>query len=62
MGTHGRRGYDRLVLGSVTDRVMRTAPLSGTSGQKIGARCGESVAFAGSTPPPRSNSVLRGLL
>ncbi|HEX8892129.1 MAG TPA: universal stress protein [Terriglobales bacterium] len=26
MGTHGRRGYDRLVLGSVTDRVMRTAP------------------------------------
>ena len=26
MGTHGRRGYDRLMLGSVTDRVMRTAP------------------------------------
>jgi nucleotide-binding universal stress UspA family protein len=26
MGTHGRRGYDRLVLGSVTDRVMRRAP------------------------------------
>ena len=25
MGTHGRRGYDRLVLGSVTNRVMRTA-------------------------------------
>lgn len=25
MGTHGRRGFDRLVLGSVTDRVMRTA-------------------------------------
>jgi nucleotide-binding universal stress UspA family protein len=24
MGTHGRRGYDRLMLGSVTDRVMRT--------------------------------------
>jgi nucleotide-binding universal stress UspA family protein len=23
MGTHGRRGYDRLMLGSVTDRVMR---------------------------------------
>jgi nucleotide-binding universal stress UspA family protein len=23
MGTHGRRGYDRLVLGSVTDRLMR---------------------------------------
>jgi len=25
MGTHGRRGYDRLMLGSVTDRVMRRA-------------------------------------
>ena len=25
MGTHGRRGFDRLVLGSVTDRVMRRA-------------------------------------
>jgi nucleotide-binding universal stress UspA family protein len=23
MGTHGRRGYDRVVLGSVTNRVMR---------------------------------------
>jgi nucleotide-binding universal stress UspA family protein len=26
MGTHGRRGYDRLMLGSVTNRVMRRAP------------------------------------
>jgi nucleotide-binding universal stress UspA family protein len=26
MGTHGRRGYDRVVLGSVTNRVMRSAP------------------------------------
>lgn len=25
MGTHGRRGFDRLVLGSVTDRVIRKA-------------------------------------
>jgi nucleotide-binding universal stress UspA family protein len=25
MGTHGLRGFDRLVLGSVTDRVMRKA-------------------------------------
>ncbi|MFZ0800231.1 MAG: universal stress protein [Terriglobales bacterium] len=25
MGTHGQRGYDRLVLGSVTNRVMRRA-------------------------------------
>ena len=29
MGTHGRRGFDRLVLGSVTERVLRksTAPV-----------------------------------
>jgi nucleotide-binding universal stress UspA family protein len=26
MGAHGRRGYDRLTLGSVTNRVMRSAP------------------------------------
>jgi nucleotide-binding universal stress UspA family protein len=26
MGTHGRRGLDRLVLGSTTDRIMRRAP------------------------------------
>jgi nucleotide-binding universal stress UspA family protein len=26
MGTHGLRGFDRLMLGSVTDRVMRRAP------------------------------------
>lgn len=26
MGTHGRRGFNRLVLGSTTDRVMREAP------------------------------------
>jgi nucleotide-binding universal stress UspA family protein len=26
MGTHGRRGFDRLMLGSVTDRVMRRVP------------------------------------
>jgi nucleotide-binding universal stress UspA family protein len=25
MGTHGRRGFDRLMFGSVTDRVMREA-------------------------------------
>jgi nucleotide-binding universal stress UspA family protein len=26
MGTHGRRGFDRLLLGSVTERVLRKAP------------------------------------
>ena len=28
VGTHGRRGLDRLVLGSVAERVVRTAPCS----------------------------------
>ncbi|MFC4359466.1 universal stress protein [Halobium salinum] len=27
MGTHGRRGLDRFLLGSVTERVLRTAPV-----------------------------------
>ena len=26
MGTHGRRGFDRLLLGSVTERVLRQSP------------------------------------
>jgi nucleotide-binding universal stress UspA family protein len=26
MGTHGLRGFDRLMLGSATDRVMRRSP------------------------------------
>jgi universal stress protein A len=28
MGTHGRRGLERLMLGSVTERVVRAAPCS----------------------------------
>lgn len=27
MGTHGRRGIDRQLLGSVTERVIRTSPV-----------------------------------
>lgn len=27
MGTHGRRGFDRFLLGSVTEKVVRTAPV-----------------------------------
>jgi universal stress protein A len=26
MGTHGRSGFDRLIMGSVTERVLRSAP------------------------------------
>ncbi len=41
MGTHGRRGFDRLVLGSTTDRVMRKAAcpvlvVSNTSHKALG--------------------------
>src|SRR5262249_43088813 len=48
MGTHGRRGLDRLVLGSVTERILRTArpPVLAVHSlpQGSGAR-GESVQF-----------------
>jgi nucleotide-binding universal stress UspA family protein len=27
MGTHGRRGIDRYLLGSVTERIVRTSPV-----------------------------------
>ena len=27
LGTHGRRGLDHALLGSVTERVVRTAPV-----------------------------------
>jgi nucleotide-binding universal stress UspA family protein len=26
MGTHGRSGFERLIMGSVTERVLRSAP------------------------------------
>ena len=48
MGTHGRRGLDRVVMGSVTERVLRTArpPVLAVHGlpQESGAR-GEPVQF-----------------
>jgi hypothetical protein len=27
MGTHGRRGFDNLIFGSVTERVIKTSPV-----------------------------------
>ena len=40
MGTHGRRGLDRLVLGSVTERILRTGrpPVLAVHSQGSGAR------------------------
>jgi len=37
MGTHGRRGFDHLMLGSVTERVLRYAPgpVLAISGQRL---------------------------
>ena len=32
MGTHGRRGFNRLIMGSVTERVLRNAPCPVLSG------------------------------
>ncbi|MFC4359464.1 universal stress protein [Halobium salinum] len=43
MGTHGRRGLDRLVLGSVTERVLRSspAPVMVVQGTRPGSRDAE---------------------
>lgn len=41
MGTHGRGGLNRLLLGSVAERVIRTAPVPVTT-IKVGKKAGES--------------------
>jgi len=46
MGTHGRRGFDRLMLGSVTERVIRKAPCP------VLAVNNPSHDFIGSDPQP----------
>ena len=46
MGTHGRRGYDRLMLGSVTDRVMRRSPCPVLAVNKLP----EDLTTAGAAP------------
>jgi nucleotide-binding universal stress UspA family protein len=28
IGTHGRKGMDRIILGSIADRVIKSAPVS----------------------------------
>lgn len=55
MGTHGRRGFDRLMLGSTTDRVMREASCP------IIAVCKpthESIAHVGEHPVHHLHRVL----
>jgi len=46
LGTHGRSGVDRLLMGSVAERVMRDAPCSVTVVKLPRARLTEPV-FAG---------------
>ena len=45
MGTHGRGGLARFLLGSVADRVVRTAPCA-----VVTTREGAEVAAAGAGP------------
>jgi nucleotide-binding universal stress UspA family protein len=48
MGTHGRSGFEHLMLGSVTEKVLRTAPCPVLT-----------VAWPAGEPPPRELSALR---
>jgi len=47
MGTHGRRGFDRLVLGSVTEKVLRKSPrpVMTVSHLPEVAKVGQKVSF-----------------
>ncbi len=57
LGTHGRRGVDRMLFGSVAEHVVRTAPCSvltvrakpPTAASTIEAPCAECVAVAAKT-------------
>jgi len=47
LGTHGRTGADRLLMGSVAGRVMRDAPCSVTVVKMPRARAAEPVVAGG---------------
>ena len=57
MGTHGMRGIDRLMLGSVTEKVLRRAPVSGLSGTKACTSCHNLRAGSGASPPQKDTSL-----
>jgi nucleotide-binding universal stress UspA family protein len=46
MGTHGRSGFERLLLGSITEKVLRKAGLSGADRAAASSRCGARGAGA----------------
>ena len=49
MGTHGRRGFERLILGSVTERMIRhcPVPLLTIGGAKKASTKGRALGIAG---------------
>ena len=51
IGTHGRTGVDRLVMGSVAERVMREAPCS-----VLVVKLPKGVATAGAPTPRKYDS------
>ncbi len=52
VGTHGRTGVTRALLGSVAERVARTAPCPVLTVPQGFAMQGEAVPVPASTPPP----------
>ena len=56
LGTHGRRGFKRLFLGSVAERVVRSARLSGVAGaEPAGANRARGRCAAGTRRRRRGN-------
>jgi nucleotide-binding universal stress UspA family protein len=56
MGSHGRRGLDRLVLGSVAEGVMRRAPCS-VQIVRVGSRPHPSLAVKGKSAEAGSHAA-----
>jgi universal stress protein A len=44
MGTHGRRGFSHLLMGSVAERVIRTSPCPVLTVRDVGAAAGTATA------------------
>jgi nucleotide-binding universal stress UspA family protein len=53
VGTHGRKGLRRLVLGSVAERIVREAPCAVVVGRRREERVTEEVAAEAAYPAPR---------
>ena len=62
MGTHGLRGFDRLMLGSVTDRVMRSASCPVLAVREPPHDLVARRSREAQPPPPEPNSCLHRFL